>query len=212
MTAEELAELRKECHGSKALAGYRVPVTLKRLSWNGATPMDLGRFRQHLPKLQTPGVKDPIQAAVSGSIRGDLTPVDASAVPVRFAPFHSGDKDVRQSILVESGSDVTRLELDRERTAEFLTVDENSLTPVGDDRGPQGLEPASAVGSRRRRGQVPPRRGRIPRQRRVRPAGVRGTARPDRRACLRIPAVGAADTDTHDARGAGVKEGPPRKP
>ena len=67
------------------LAGYWVPVTLNKVSEDGTTAFDFGPFR-HRVELTTEG-SDPLQVIVHGAIQGDLTPVDASAVPVRFGPF-----------------------------------------------------------------------------------------------------------------------------
>ncbi len=127
MTEEELGRLRKEkdWRGGAALAGYKAPLTLRRRSPDGATPMDLGPFRQHL-QLKTPGA-EPVQTAISGWVRGDLAPVDEKAIPVRLGDFVRTKEDVHEMIQLESGPDVTRLELDK-RTPDYLTVDADSLT------------------------------------------------------------------------------------
>ena len=123
---DELAKLRKEddparlrLHGA-VLAGYWVPVTLNKLSEDGTTAFDFGPFRQRV-ELKTEG-GDPIQVVVRGMIQGDLTPVDARAVPVRFGPFDR-TTEARRLVVLESETDVTRLELDRSRTAAFLDVE-----------------------------------------------------------------------------------------
>ncbi len=124
MTAEELDKLRKDWGGGAVLSGYKAPLTLRRRSPDGTTPMDLGPFRQYLA-LKTPGA-DPIQTIVSGSIRGDLGPVNDNTVSVSLGDFDCTSKDVHELIQVASGSDVTRLELDK-RTPDYLTVDADSL-------------------------------------------------------------------------------------
>ncbi len=124
MTAEELAAMRKEWPGGVVLVGYKVPLTLRRRSKDGTTPLDLGPFRQHL-ELKTTGAKA-IQTTLSGWIRGELGPVDEKAVPVRFEPFDRS-KAISQLIQVASDADVTRLEVDKDRTPDFLTVGEDSL-------------------------------------------------------------------------------------
>jgi hypothetical protein len=136
MTPEELAkmlpQLQKQQGVRTVLSGYRIPIILKRRSKDEKTPLDLGPFHLHL-ELKTAD-SDPVETTVKGWIHGDLGPVDESAVPVRFAPFDR-TSEASQQILVESRLDVTRLELDRERTPDFLTVDKESLTTASDVSG-----------------------------------------------------------------------------
>ncbi len=196
MTEAELVHWRNKLHGASVSAGYNVPITLRRRSKDGKTALDLGRFRQHLI-LETSGAEsaqaNKVEVTVAGSIHGDLTPVDADSIPVRLAPFCGGDKDVDQLIQLESESDVTKLELDRERTAEFLTVAPDSLTSSQTIGGRKvwdlHVQWVPNAGS-----------GKFPRDVEgyldsavyVRP--VYADAHGPTPACLRIPVVGSADT------------------
>ena len=97
-------------------------MTLNKLSEDGTTAFDYGPFRQRVEvKLDGDGAA-PTQVVVKGTIQGDLGPVDAGAVPVRFAPFDRTTQP-SQLVLLASETDVMRLELDRNRTPEFLAVD-----------------------------------------------------------------------------------------
>ena len=125
LTEDELAQLRKNLQGVKVLSGYKVPITLGRRSRDDKTPMDLGPFWLHL-ELGTPGA-EPVRRTIKGLIRGDLAPVDADAVRVDFGPFVCTKKDLYRLIQLQSGTDVTELELDKERTPNYLSVDETSL-------------------------------------------------------------------------------------
>jgi hypothetical protein len=120
MTEDEMAKLRLDRRHGAVLAGYWVPVTLNKVSEDGSTAFDLGPFRQRV-KLATEG-GDPILVLVTGTIQGDLAPVDASAVPVQFAPFNRTTKP-ELPVVLESETDVIRLELDRNRTPNFLDVE-----------------------------------------------------------------------------------------
>ena len=188
LTEEELAELRKDPKNGEVLAGYKTPVTLGKRSPDGKNAFDLGPFRQRI-ELKTPGA-DPVPVAVAGSIQGDLAPVDANAIPVRFNPFDR-TVEVSQLVQLESEAAVTGLELDRERTPEFLDVAFPEGPKKTGDRKAWTVEikwaPSSqAVG-------VFPRDEEGYRDSAVyiRPVYAKPDAAP---ACLRIPVVGKADT------------------
>jgi hypothetical protein len=124
MTAEEVAKLRPDPRQRPPLAGYKVPVTLNRVSADRTTPLDLGPFRQRVELTSDSGA--PAVAIIDGTIRGDLTPAVGESMPVQFKPFDR-TQPVDLPVLVESGADVTRLELDRgtadrPRTPDFLAV------------------------------------------------------------------------------------------
>ncbi|HVS39484.1 MAG TPA: hypothetical protein VMS17_28255 [Gemmataceae bacterium] len=122
---DEQAKQRKEAPPPTVLAGYNIPITLRPRSKNDKTPLDLGPFRLHL-QLKTEDA-DPVETTVKGWVRGDLGPIEDSRLPVQLGPFDR-TKETSQSIELESGSKVTRLEVDRQRTPDFLTVDEKTLT------------------------------------------------------------------------------------
>jgi hypothetical protein len=192
LTEEELAELRKDPKNGKVLAGYKTPVTLGKRSPDGKNAFDLGLFRQRV-ELKTEGSDHApfvVPVAVAGSIQGDLAPVDANAIPVRFNPFDR-TVEVSQSIQLESEAAVTGLELDRERTPAFLGVALPDAPKKIGDRKTWTVEvkwvPSSqAVG-------VFPRDEEGYRDSAVyiRPVYAKAEATP---ACLRIPVVGKADT------------------
>ena len=136
MTAEETAELRKDSRYGPVLAGYKTPITLARVSADGTTPFDLGPFRQRV-ELKTEGA-EPMAVVVTGKIRGDLAPANTATVPVMFEPFER-TQAVDRPILLESGADVTSLELDRgtadrPRTPDFLDVEFPETPEVSGDR------------------------------------------------------------------------------
>jgi hypothetical protein len=120
LTEAELAEMRKDRAYGPVLAGYTVHVKLLKES-KDKTPFDLGIFRRQI-ELRTEGA-DPIQVAVHGTILGDLAVVGADPGPVNFRSFYRNQDDVKREVLVESGADVTALEVDRQRTADYLGVE-----------------------------------------------------------------------------------------
>jgi hypothetical protein len=188
LTEEELAQLRKDPKNGTVLVGYKTPVILGKRSPDGKNALDLGPFRQRI-ELKTEGA-EPVGVAVVGSIQGDLAPVDANAASVRFNPFDR-TAEVSQSIQVESDAAVTRLELDRERTPDFLDVAFPEGPKKAGDRKTWTVEvkwvPSSqAVG-------VFPRDEEGYRDSAVyiRPVYANSDAAPP---CLRIPVNGKADT------------------
>jgi hypothetical protein len=116
---EKHPDERRPLHGA-VLAGYWAPVTLNKLSADGTTAFDFGPFRNRVELTAESG--DKLQVVVQGAIQGDLAPVNAGDVPVRFGPFDR-TKEERRLIVLESDTDVSGLELDRTRTAEFLDVE-----------------------------------------------------------------------------------------
>jgi hypothetical protein len=104
------------------LYGYRVPVTLRARAEEGGAPFDLGRFKQWV-ELTASGddFSDVIDVKVVGAITGDVTAPGSDGF-VQFGTFRR-DREQRQALKLETGEDVTKLELDRERTPEFLDVE-----------------------------------------------------------------------------------------
>ena len=124
LTEAELAQMRKDRANGAVLAGYTIPVTLQKES-KDKTPFDVGIFRQRI-QLKTKGA-DPnlevsIQVGVHGTILGDLRVVGDDPGPVKLGSFYRNQDDVQREVLVESAADVTALELDRQRTPDFLGV------------------------------------------------------------------------------------------
>ena len=124
LTEAELAKMREVQANGAVLAGYTIPVTLRKES-KDKTPFDVGIFRQRI-QLKTKGA-DPnqeasIQVAVYGTILGDLAVVGAEPGPVKLGSFYRNQDDVKQDVLVESGADVKALEVDSQRTPDFLGV------------------------------------------------------------------------------------------
>ena len=120
-TPEDFAALRKNPNNGAVLAGYMVPVELRKVSPDGTTPFDLGLFRQRIELKIDDDNK--VLVAVKGSIEGDLKVVGADAgSPIHFPSFDRTTV-ASQPVVVESGADVASLTLDRDRTPAFLDVD-----------------------------------------------------------------------------------------
>ena len=194
LTEAELAEMRKDRTKGAVLAGYTIPVTLQKES-KDKTPFDVGIFRQRI-QLKTKGA-DPnqevsIQVVVQGTILGDLAVVGADPGPVKLGSFYRNQDDVKQDALVESGADVTALEVDRQRTPDFLGVAFPDPPEKLGGRKTWRLQvkwlPESQAGGAFPRDEDEYRDSAVY----VRPvyAAPVGT----RPSCLRIPVVGKADT------------------
>jgi hypothetical protein len=120
-TEEDFAALGKNPNNGVVLAGYMVPVELRKVSPDGTTPFDLGLFRQRIELKMDDDNK--VLVVVKGSIEGDLKVVGADAgSPIHFPSFDR-TTEVSQPVVVESGADVASLTLDRNRTPTFLDVD-----------------------------------------------------------------------------------------
>ena len=70
----------------------------------------------------------PVQTVISGWVHGDLGPVDEKAIPVALGDFDRTKESVHEMIQVAGALDVDRLELDRDRTPDFLAVGDDSLS------------------------------------------------------------------------------------
>ena len=120
-TQEDLALMRKNPANGAVLSGYRVPVTLLKVSPDGKTAFDLGLFRQRIELKMDDDNK--AQVVVNGSMEGDMKVVGADAgKPIHFPSFER-TTGVSQPVVVESDADVTSLSLDEHRTPPFLGVD-----------------------------------------------------------------------------------------
>ena len=156
--------MRKDPNNGAVLSGYRVPITLLKVSPDGKTPFDLGLFRQRIELKMDDDNK--VQVVVKGSIEGDLKVVGADAAkPVHFPSFDRTTA-ASQPVVVESEADVASLKLDKNRTPAFLDVDFPAGPEKNGDRKIWKL--TSKMDARQRRGgRLSARRGGIPRQRRL---------------------------------------------
>ncbi len=194
LTETELASMRKDRANGVVLAGYTIPVTLLKES-KDKTPFDVGIFRQRI-QLKTKGA-DPnldvsIQVGVHGTILGDLTVVGDDPGPVKLGSFYRNQDDVRREVLVESGANVTALELDRPRTPDFLGVAFSDPPEKIGGRKTWRLQvkwlPQSQAGGAFPRDEDEYRDSAVY----IRP--VYATPGATQSSCLRIPVVGKADT------------------
>jgi hypothetical protein len=104
----------------RPLSGYRIPITLRAHAEEDGTPFDLGRFKQWV-ELTSDALSDVIDVKVIGAITGDVTSPGSDGV-VQFGTFRR-NREQRQALKLETGEDVTGLELDPKRTPDFLDVE-----------------------------------------------------------------------------------------
>ena len=191
LTEAELAELRKDPANGTVLAGYKITVMLNRAS-KDKRAADVGIFRRHI-ELRTEGA-DPLEGVVHGTVLGDLAVVGADPGPVKFGTFdRTQPKTV--SVLVESGADVTALEVDKGRTADYVTVefpDAGRPAETNADRKTWRLEvkwlPDLPAGGVFPRGEEEYRDSAVY----IRPVYAKTDGPPP--SCLRVPVVGNAET------------------
>jgi hypothetical protein len=216
LSEEELDRMRKDPRTGTVLAGWKVPVTLlphapltkKELAdylknpanselqdyqapadsaGTKPTPFDLGPFRQRV-ELQTQG-SEPVVVLLTGSVQGDLSQ-EGIADAVRLGRF-SRTEEKSALLTLESEAAVTKLELDRERTADFLNVEFVGSPVLNGGRKKWNLEvkwvPKSQAGGEFPRDEEGYRDSAVY----IRP--VYAEAKDRAGTCLRVPVVGKAD-------------------
>ncbi|MFO0840801.1 MAG: hypothetical protein U0797_00160 [Gemmataceae bacterium] len=116
-----------ESTGSKVTCAYKIPVTIRAVSADGKTPVDLGPFRRRL-LVSSPEVEgEPKSVVLSGRVRGLIeVGSDEEGVDLNFNVFprRAGR---RQKIPLHSDTQGVKLEVDPSRMPGFLKA---SLTPV----------------------------------------------------------------------------------
>jgi hypothetical protein len=129
MTGEELANLHRlpDAAGT-VLCAYRIPVKINGRSPDKTTAVDLGSFRRRLliwneddDKGQPDKPKQPIEVTVSGSVQGRVqigTTLDNGRI--LLGVFDSATGSSKQAITLTANSAGVDLEVDRERTPEYL--------------------------------------------------------------------------------------------
>lgn len=187
LTEAELADLRKNPANGAVLAGYKVTATLNRAS-KDKRAADVGIFRRHV-ELRTVDA-DPIEGVVHGTVLGDLAVVGADPGPVKFDKFDR-TQPKRVAVLVDSGADVTALEVDKTRTADYLAVEVAGEPEKNGDRKTWRLK-VKWLPDVRASGEFP----RDEDEYRdsavyIRPVYAKAGGSPS---CLRIPVVGNAET------------------
>jgi hypothetical protein len=145
MTPEEVQQLEKENNspkgdaslGGRVLCGYRIPVTLARVSANGSTPCDFGPFKRSIIITARDINIDPIQVLFAGRVRSPVRMAvedESGRIDLGSFPSRQG-KSVSVNLTVES-ADIT-LEFNRDRTPKFL---QGEVKPVPDSGGkPSGF-------------------------------------------------------------------------
>jgi hypothetical protein len=123
LTLEETTELKKAMiETSTVVAAYRIPIMLKGRSPDGKVAVDLGSFRRRffLTSDADDG-REPMEMTVTGSVRGSIligSAEDGGRVSLGLFDSHSGSPE--QLIVITGESADVALEIDNNRTAEFL--------------------------------------------------------------------------------------------
>jgi hypothetical protein len=129
MTPEELRLLEQENNSSRGgdpalegrvLCGYRIPVTLARVSADGKTPCDIGPFYRYVV-IRASGIDtDAIQVRFAGRVRGPVSlAVDDESGRIELGRF-PGRLGQSQSVNLKADSADIKLEFNRQRTPDFL--------------------------------------------------------------------------------------------
>jgi len=131
------------------------------------TPFDLGPFRQRVELKAEVG--EPVVVLVSGAIQGDLGPENPNAIRL-ISEVRPNGRGGFAPLVLESEADVMRWRWTGSGRPIFSTW----TCPMGrDGTAAQALGAAIEVGPKARPRASFPRRGRVSRQRRLHPAGVR---------------------------------------
>jgi hypothetical protein len=122
LTGDELTAFKYDPANSGALCAYRVPVKLYGRSPDGKVAIDLGGFRRRL-KLWSDDDKgvEPIELTVTGSVQGSVLIGDRQDDGrLTLGVFDSSAGSARQTLSLTGKTAGLQLEVDKERTPEFL--------------------------------------------------------------------------------------------
>jgi hypothetical protein len=116
-------ELNASTYNGPVLSAYKVPVTLRRFSADGKTPLEIGQFRRVI-RLSSPDEGLTAQrVVVQGSILGDVRVEGGIRGGLSFGSFpRSRGSNKRLSLTLRTEVPDLRIEVDRERTADFVEV------------------------------------------------------------------------------------------
>ncbi len=117
----QLTEGQKEMHRLTALAGYRIPVTVRVKAKDG-TPIEWGRF-QRIVQLTSPDTGiEPVQVQVAGEVVGDISiGINNESGTINLGPFRR-THGTSNAINLETDEKTLDLELDQSRKPKFLKV------------------------------------------------------------------------------------------
>jgi hypothetical protein len=125
MNATEIAELEKEMEKSakvpaRITCAYRLPVTLLDRSPNGKEPFPFGPFRMRVRvSFDDEGV-EPDVVMMNGKLTGDVRVGGGDDGRFRFGTFEADRGSAPQTVTLYSDVPGLQLEIDQERTPEFL--------------------------------------------------------------------------------------------
>jgi len=120
LSPEDCARLEQSRGEGQVLSGYRIPVTLLPVSQDGSTPFSLGRFRQEMILSSPDEGIEPLQVSVTGTVEGAVR-VETEEGVLRFGSFNRS-QGKRQSLTLGADGPGLELDVDRERTPDYLTV------------------------------------------------------------------------------------------
>jgi hypothetical protein len=104
----------------KVLSGYRIPITVRPAYADGKQGMDLGLFERWVELSSDDEGVEPVRIHVRGRIGGELNANQEDEVTFGDFNRHSG---VQRTLFLSSSEMGLHLEVDRERSASFVTVD-----------------------------------------------------------------------------------------
>src|SRR5205085_4989895 len=134
LTLAECRRLESTLSETRVLSGYRIPITLRPISRDGTTPFELGPFQRMMVLTSPDDSIEPEEVAITGRVEGEVTVTSSAGEGVlRFGTFDRSKGSRRLTTTLESDVPGLRLEVDRARTPEYLSIHlpEPEVSPSG---------------------------------------------------------------------------------
>jgi hypothetical protein len=126
LSARERAALESDLNASTysgpVLHGYKVPVTLRRFSPDGKTPLEIGQFRREVHLSSPDEGLNAKTVAVRGTILGDVRVEGGIGGALLFGSFRRTRGSKHESLTLRTEVPDLHLEVDREQTPDFVEV------------------------------------------------------------------------------------------
>jgi hypothetical protein len=130
MSAEEMAKLERDNNQAegpvdtkgRVLCGYKIPLTLRQVSPNGKTPIDLGPYRRYVELTLEGSDEEPVRVEVRGRVRGvvDVPDEQVAGGGLDLGTFPRSQGSGVRDVALQSSVAGLDLKLDRKRTPKFL--------------------------------------------------------------------------------------------